>query len=116
MSEASDPRLCHAHVARNRAPILEVLSRVLPVQGLVLGLASGSGEHAVFFANGLPTRSWQPTDLDRQRTCEHRRSPRHPLMHPICLRRNFPIGLTVGMPLRATRNSTLGCDCTDAGK
>ncbi len=48
--------------ARNRAPILEVLRRVLPPRGLVLEIASGSGEHAVHFAIGLPELSWQPTD------------------------------------------------------
>ena len=64
MSEASDPRLYHAHVARNREPILDVLRRVLPPSGLVVEIASGSGEHAVFFAKALPGISWQPTDID----------------------------------------------------
>jgi SAM-dependent methyltransferase len=64
MSAASDPRLHHAHVPRNREPILALLRRVLPPAGLVLEVASGSGEHAVFFAQGLPALSWQPTDPD----------------------------------------------------
>jgi SAM-dependent methyltransferase len=64
MLAASDPRLYHAHVARNRAPILDVLKRVLPAAGLVVEVASGSGEHAVFFAEALPGLSWQPTDTD----------------------------------------------------
>src|ERR1700688_3961719 len=64
MLAASDPRLYHAHVARNRAPILDVLKRVLPPAGLVVEIASGSGEHAVFFAQGLPALSWQPTDAN----------------------------------------------------
>lgn len=64
MPEASDLRLYHAHVARNREPILDVLKRVLPPAGLVVEIASGSGEHAVFFAKALPGVFWQPTDVD----------------------------------------------------
>jgi len=51
-------------VARNRDPILAVLGRVLPARGTVLEIASGSGEHAVYFAAGLPDLTWQPTDRD----------------------------------------------------
>jgi len=64
MPEASDPRLHHPHVARNREPILAVLRRVLPRRGLVLEIASGSGEHAAYFAKSLPALTWQPTDPD----------------------------------------------------
>jgi hypothetical protein len=64
MSEETDPRLYQAHVARNREPILEVLRRALPPQGLVLEVASGSGEHAAYFAKRLPTLLWKPTDPD----------------------------------------------------
>src|SRR5262249_28273084 len=49
---------------RNRGPILDVLRRVLPARGTVLEIGSGSGEHAVHFAAGLPHLTWQPTDLD----------------------------------------------------
>jgi SAM-dependent methyltransferase len=66
MSEASDQRLYYPHVARNREPIVEVLRRVLPPQGLVLEVASGSGEHAVYFAQKLPALFWQPTDPDER--------------------------------------------------
>jgi hypothetical protein len=55
---------CSTAVARNREPILAVLMRVLPAHGLVLEIASGTGEHAVHFAAGLPHLDWQPTDRD----------------------------------------------------
>jgi hypothetical protein len=51
-------------VARNREPILAVLRRVLPERGLVLEIASGSGEHVVYFAAALPRLTWQPSDPD----------------------------------------------------
>ena len=60
----SDPRQYRPHVARNRDPILDVLRRVLPSKGLVLEIASGSGEHAAYFAAKFPALDWQPTDPD----------------------------------------------------
>lgn len=50
--------------ARNAAPIAELLTRVLPPSGLVLEIASGSGEHAAHFARALPALVWQPSDPD----------------------------------------------------
>ena len=48
--------------ARNRQPILDVLTPHLPTQGLVLEIASGSGEHIVYFAEALPDLVFQPSD------------------------------------------------------
>ena len=48
--------------ARNRQPILDVLRTCLPSEGLVLEIASGSGEHAVHFAQALPSLTVQPSD------------------------------------------------------
>jgi SAM-dependent methyltransferase len=64
MSDTSDPRQYRPHVPRNRDPILDVLKRVLPQRGLVLEIASGSGEHAAYFAQALPQLTWQPSDPD----------------------------------------------------
>jgi SAM-dependent methyltransferase len=50
--------------ARNRDPILRVLRDRLPPSALVLEIASGTGEHAVWFSSALPAVTWQPTDLD----------------------------------------------------
>lgn len=49
---------------RNREPIAAVLADWLPRHGLVLEVASGSGEHAVHFARRFPNFAWQPTDPD----------------------------------------------------
>lgn len=48
---------------RNRAPIAEVLHQWLPADGLVLEIASGTGEHALFFAEQFPALEWQPSDV-----------------------------------------------------
>jgi len=49
---------------RNREPILAVLTRVLPSAGILLEIASGTGEHAVWMAPRLPSIRWQPSDAD----------------------------------------------------
>ena len=64
MSDHRSDALVAPAVARNRDPILAVLRQMLPTEGMVLEIASGSGEHAVYFAAGLPNLTWQPTDVD----------------------------------------------------
>lgn len=66
MSEAQNHRAYAPATARNREPILAVLSRILPSSGLVLEVSSGTGEHAAFFAAALPHLTWQPTDRDER--------------------------------------------------
>ena len=62
--ELPDSRLVVSSADRNRGPILKVLERVLPKTGLVLEVASGTGQHVVHFAQALKRLSWQPTDMD----------------------------------------------------
>ena len=51
---------------RNKAPILGVLTRVLPSRGLVLEVASGTGQHVMHFAEALSGLTWQPSDPDAE--------------------------------------------------
>ena len=45
-------------------PILAELKRLLPPQGLMLEIASGTGQHAAHFGAELTGWRWQPTDFD----------------------------------------------------
>jgi len=63
-SGQADLRLTALAAVRNRDPILGVLRKFLPKEGLVLELASGTGEHACHFARELPGLTWQPSDPD----------------------------------------------------
>jgi Protein of unknown function (DUF938) len=47
---------------RNREPILAVLQQILPADGMILEISSGTGEHAAFFASALAPRCWLPSD------------------------------------------------------
>ena len=60
----TDPKRHAPATARNRDAILAVLRRVLPQTGLLLEIASGTGEHAACFAPHFPGLTLQPTDLD----------------------------------------------------
>jgi len=58
----NDPRRSAPAVARNRDALLAVLRDVLPAEGLILEVASGTGEHAVHVTAALPGLEWQPSD------------------------------------------------------
>lgn len=66
---------------RNREPIAAVLQEWLPDSGLVLEIASGTGEHVVYFAERFPTLRWQPSDV-----------------HPDALRSISAYGVEAGLP------------------
>ena len=64
--QSDDGRLTAPAAERNKEVILEVLKRFLPKSGLVLEIASGTGQHVTHFATALPALTWQPTDLDTE--------------------------------------------------
>ena len=61
-----DERRTAPAAERSKEPILTVLRRVLLDSGLVLEIASGTGQHVVHFAGALPGLTWQPSDPDPQ--------------------------------------------------
>ena len=58
------PRKHAPATLRNRMVIADALRGVLPVAGTILEIASGSGEHAAYFAGEFPALDWQPSDPD----------------------------------------------------
>lgn len=60
---ASGPQRSAPAALRNREPISEILRDWLPAHGIVLELASGTGEHVVHFAELFPRLQWQPSDI-----------------------------------------------------
>jgi hypothetical protein len=69
-------RLHSPSAERNKGPILTVLERVLPRSGLVLEIASGTGQHVVHFARALTELTWQPSDPDANCRRSNRRGAR----------------------------------------
>jgi ubiquinone/menaquinone biosynthesis C-methylase UbiE len=59
------PILPHSAPAdRNKEPILAQLRTILGERGTALEIASGTGQHAAWFASALPSWTWQPSDVD----------------------------------------------------
>jgi len=61
---AKGARLHAPATARNRDAIGRVLAEHLPARGVVVEIASGTGEHARHFAAAFPHLLWQPSDAD----------------------------------------------------
>jgi hypothetical protein len=66
MNQSADPRRHAPATLRNREAILALLRDVLPKEGLLLEIASGSGEHAAFMAPLLAPLVWQPSDYEAE--------------------------------------------------
>jgi hypothetical protein len=58
----TDHRQYAPATVRNRDFILDALRDVLPTTGVILEIASRSGEHVVYFARNLPSLAFQPSD------------------------------------------------------
>lgn len=61
---ADDPRRHSPAADRNAAPIMAALQRLLPARGVLLEVASGTGQHAARASAALPGWTWQPSDAD----------------------------------------------------
>ena len=90
----ADGRIVSPSAERNKGPIAEILMRVLPEQGEVLEVSSGTGQHVLHFAQAMPHIRWQPTERD-----------------PDCLK---SIASWLGQPPPPNVNAPLGLDVHDA--
>ncbi|MFT6436990.1 MAG: hypothetical protein ACJAVI_005064, partial [Candidatus Azotimanducaceae bacterium] len=63
-SKTEDGRWFSSAADRNKEVILGLLSTILPDQGLIAEIASGPGQHIIYFAENHPKLRWQPTEPD----------------------------------------------------
>ena len=61
----------------NKAFILPVLQQVFADRSAVLEIASGTGQHACYFADNMPWLQWQPTELAQNLATLHARCAAH---------------------------------------
>ena len=62
-----DGRLSAPSAERNAAPIYDRLAKYVPTSGMVLELASGTGQHIAGLAKAYPDAMWQPSDASDER-------------------------------------------------
>ncbi|AVH65695.1 MULTISPECIES: DUF938 domain-containing protein [unclassified Nostoc] len=103
MVTPQDARQYAPATERNREPILEILLQVLPQSGTILEIASGTGEHAVFFASRLRDCQWLPTDVN----LELRASIIAWTEHNVCDNVYAPIELDVREPVWAVEKEAV---------
>src|ERR1700760_95431 len=59
-----DGRVVSPSAERNKGPIADLLTRILPAEGDVLEISSGTGQHILHFAQAMPHLRFQPTEPD----------------------------------------------------
>ncbi len=88
-SDNADGRREAPAAARNMEPIAAVLAEWLPNTGLVLEIASGTGQHAAEYAQRFPLLEWQPSDIDESALASiaawRGKIGRPNLLPPLCL-------------------------------
>lgn len=62
--DAAGAKLFSPSVARNREAIVTAFAALMPAEGTILELGSGTGEHAAAIAGARPGLTWQPSDPD----------------------------------------------------
>ena len=60
----TDARQYAPATLRNRDPILDFFKQWFPTQAKILEIASGTGEHGLYFSQQLPEVIWQPSDIN----------------------------------------------------
>ena len=119
-----DERLIFPATQRNRIPIGDVLAKQLPASGLILEIASGSGEHGVTFQKRFPSLIWQCSDPDPQHCrsidswiCHEQLKPKMPPALQLDIR-DTDLTKHLGEPLQAIVAINLlhisAWDCTTA--
>ena len=66
-SQLDNARMSAPSAVRNTEPLTDLLRHHAPQSGKALELASGTGEHALAFAQAFPNLIWQPTEIDAAR-------------------------------------------------